>query len=158
MSKAKVEKEFREALREKSQIPQARAKKLVATLNHMLPKLGDLASGQVVIGVTPHGLQTCSGGHLCGGEGPSPGDGPDNPDCGTEACDTQICEDGHICNNQSCGTEACDAAHSCTGAYKGVIDVAAMNASTASAWKAVKAAVDKNVKKDMLDVEVKFSR
>ncbi|WP_437285928.1 hypothetical protein [Sorangium sp. So ce406] len=158
MTKAKIEQEVRAALAAKSFITPARARKIMSTVSSMLPRLKDLSSGILVVGVHADGVQTCTGGHLCGGDGPSPGD-TDDPDCSTEACTTQICEDSHVCGDQSCGTESCsDDAHACTGTYKGIIDVGAMSARSAAAWTALQAEVQRNVAASNLDVQVKVER
>ncbi|WP_437751601.1 hypothetical protein [Sorangium sp. So ce1389] len=158
MTKAKIEQEVRAALAAKSFITPARARRIMSTVSSMLPQLKDLSSGILVIGVRADGVQTCTGGHLCGGDGPSPGD-TDDPDCGTEACTTQICEDSHVCGDQSCGTESCsDDAHACTGEYKGIIDIGAMSATRAAAWTALQAEVQRNVAASNLDVQVKVER
>ncbi|MHC4391883.1 MAG: hypothetical protein ACYS22_11295 [Planctomycetota bacterium] len=109
--------QLRQHLRGKKKFKTARINRIVKRAERLLPNLGRLSHGHVVIGVRlgadgdPLGISECSGGHSCAGRFDKT---PTNPECtsqGTvcnaEACKEQAC-DNHWCNKNSCAAEACD--------------------------------------------------
>lgn len=80
----------------------------------VLPEIANAAGAGLALGdMGALNVHQCSGGILCDANG--------SDECGTQACDTQICTDGHSCTNNTCGTQACDDGQTCSN-HAGFLD------------------------------------
>jgi hypothetical protein len=149
-TRAQIVRQVKVELDRSTKVTPEQARSVLAIVNRVLPQMGQLSAGHVVVGVGHHGtevsVQTCSGGHLCDG------DGPTDDNCPVEACDTQTCT-GHDCETQSCGTEACSD-HSCAGTFEGFVDVSGMRSSIRSGWAKVREEIDLLERTNQLKVTV----
>jgi hypothetical protein len=167
--------ELRRQLKQNTNLKLVQVNAIIDQAKLVLPRLGELSFGQVVIGVVigPDGEVTgitgCSDGHSCAGSfqnGPEPGCTKQGSVCHAEACNSQTCDDHWClenacdaescekngCNSQACDTEACEN-QGCAENTK-TDSEAKMQMSKSSGWGAIRANIDALKANKELDVKV----
>jgi hypothetical protein len=172
--------ELRRQIKQNTNLKLAQVNAIVDRVKLVLPRLGELSFGQVVIGVAigPNGEVTgitgCTDGHSCAGTFENHpgcdqhvGACPENGSfCKVEACDGQACDDhwclenacdtescsNNECSGQSCEIEACDG-QTCDLNTKTDSDVK-MSMSKSPGWGAIRANIDALKANKELDVKV----